>query len=218
MFAKEADGDRISAFLLDPELHEYRVGKRETTMGLAGSETVELHLDGVAVGEDALLGAEGKGFAYAMEALEIGRLGIAAQATGIARAAYEHALQYSSERVQFGRPLSGFQATRFKLAEMATRITASRALTRAAAEALDGETDAEDPTPGTLAAMAKLTASEAAVWTTDEAVQIFGGYGYMREYPVERLLRDAKGTEIYEGTNEIMRLLVAREVIGDRGA
>ena len=218
LFAKEADGDRISAFLLDPELHEYQVGKREKTMGLAGSETVELQLDGAALAEQALLGTEGMGFGYAMEALEIGRLGIAAQATGIARAAYEHAVQYSSERVQFGRALTEFQATRFKLAEMLTRITASRALALVAARALDGEADAEDPTPGITAAMAKMTASETAVWTADEAVQIFGGYGYMREYPVERLLRDAKGTEIYEGTNEIMRLLVAREVIGNRGA
>jgi alkylation response protein AidB-like acyl-CoA dehydrogenase len=218
VFAKEAVGERISAFLLDPDLHDYRIGKRETTMGLAGSETVELHMDEVAVGDEALLGSAGQGFAYAMEALEIGRLGIAAQATGISRAAYEHALQYSAERVQFGRSLSGFQATRFKLAEMLTRITASRALTLLAARALDGETDPEDPTPGSLAAMSKMTASETAVWTTDEAVQIFGGYGYMREYPVERLLRDAKGTEIYEGTNEIMRLLVAREAVEGRGA
>ena len=218
LFAREATGGKISAFLLDPDLHAYQVGKRETTMGLAASETVELHLDRVEVDQGALLGREGEGFVYAMEAMEIGRLGIAAQATGIARAAFEHARDYAKERVQFGRPLSDFQATRFKLAEMATRITRARALTFSAAEALDGAVDPEAPSPGVMAAMAKLTASEVAVWTTDEAVQIFGGYGYMRDYPVERLLRDAKGTEIYEGTNEIMRLVIAREATGRTGA
>ncbi len=218
LFAREADGGNISAFLLDRDLHSYQVGKRETTMGLAASETVELHLDQVQVAEGALLGAEGEGFSYAMEALEVGRLGIAAQATGIARAAFEHARDYARERVQFGRPLSDFQATQFKLAEMATRITGARALTFSAAEALEGATDPEGHSPGVMAAMAKLTASEVAVWTTDEAVQIFGGYGYMRDYPVERLLRDAKGTEIYEGTNEIMRLVIAREATGESRA
>ncbi len=218
LFAREATGGKISAFLLDPDLHAYQVGKRETTMGLAASETVELHLDRVEVENGALLGTEGEGFIYAMEAMEIGRLGIAAQATGIARAAFEHARDYAKERVQFGRPLSDFQATRFKLAEMATRITRARALTFSAAEAMDGAIDPEAPSPGVMAAMAKLTASEMAVWTTDEAVQIFGGYGYMRDYPVERLFRDAKGTEIYEGTNEIMRLVIAREATGQSGA
>jgi alkylation response protein AidB-like acyl-CoA dehydrogenase len=168
--------------------------------------------------DGALLGTDGEGFAYAMEALEVGRLGVAAQATGVAKAAFEHAREYAGERVQFGRRLSEFQAIRFKLAEMSTRIAGARALTAWGAEALEGETDPESPSPGTLAAMAKLTASEVAVWTTDEAVQIFGGYGYMRHYPVERLLRDAKGTEIYEGTNEIMRLVIAREATGTDGA
>jgi alkylation response protein AidB-like acyl-CoA dehydrogenase len=214
LFAREGEGGRISAFLLDPERHEFRVGKREKTMGLAASETVEIHLDGVPMEEEALLGTEGEGFAYAMAALQVGRLGIAAQATGIARAAFQYARDYAKERVQFGRPLADFQATRFKLAEMATRIASARALTFLGAEALEEQIDPEAPTSGALAAMAKLTASEAAVWTTDEAVQIFGGYGYMREYPVERLLRDAKGTEIYEGTNEIMRLVIARNALG----
>jgi len=218
LFARGAEEGKISAFLLDRDLHGYEVGKREATMGLAASETVEIHLDQLRVDDDALLGAEGDGFGYAMEALEVGRLGIAAQATGIARAAFEHARDYSKGRVQFGRPLSDFQATRFKLAEMATRITGARAMAFSAALALEGATDPEAPAPGALAAMAKLTASEVAVWTTDEAVQIFGGYGYMRDYPVERLLRDAKGTEIYEGTNEIMRLVIARDAIGRAGA
>ncbi len=214
VFARESGGGRISAFLLDPELHEYEVGKREVTMGLAASETVEIRLDGAVLEEDSLLGTEGEGFSYAMEAMEVGRLGIAAQATGIARAAFEHAREYANERVQFGRRLLDFQATRFKLAEMASRIAAARALVFLGAEAMEESGDPEAPSPGTLAAMAKLAASETAVWTADEAVQIFGGYGYMRHYPVERLLRDAKGTEIYEGTNEIMRLVIAREVAG----
>jgi alkylation response protein AidB-like acyl-CoA dehydrogenase len=218
LFAREGDRGEISAFLLDRDLHGYQVGKREVTMGLAASETVELHLDRLQVDDGALLGVEGEGFGYAMEALEVGRLGIAAQATGIARAAMEHARDYAKDRVQFGQPLSNFQAIQFKLAEMATRITGARALTLAAAEVLEGATDPDAHSAGVMAAMAKLTASEAAVWTTDEAVQIFGGYGYMRDYPVERLFRDAKGTEIYEGTSEIMRLLIAREAIGRTGA
>lgn len=214
-FIREGTDGGISAFLLDPERHEYTIGKREVTMGLAASETVELVLDGTEVGDDALLGVEGQGFRYAVEALAIGRVGIASQAIGIARAAYEHARDYAAERVQFDTALSGFQATRFKLAEMATRVTRARSLTLAAAEALEGASDPDGPSPEVMAAMAKVSASENAVWTTDEAVQIFGGYGYMRDYPVERLLRDAKGTEIYEGTNEIMRLLIAREAVGD---
>jgi len=217
LFAREAPAGEISCFLLDPQRHAYKVGKREMTMGLAASETVELEFQGVAVEDDALLGTEGRGFTYAMEAMEIGRLGIAAQATGIARAAFEHARDYAMERSQFGRPLVDFQATRFKLADMSIRIARARSLTAAAAQALDGITDPEALSAGAMAAMAKLEASETAVWTADEAVQIFGGYGYMRDYPVERLLRDAKGTEIYEGTNEIMRLVVARESTGTRG-
>lgn len=218
LFARKEGGGPISAFLLDPQRHEFQVGKRETTMGLAASETVELHLPGVVVEEGDLLGREGEGFRYAMEALVVGRLGIAAQAAGIARAAFEHARDYAMERVQFGKPLSDFQATRFKLAEMSTRIAAARALTFCGANTLEEDLDPEGPGAGVLAAMAKLSGSEAAVWTADEAVQIFGGYGYMRDYPVERLLRDAKGTEIYEGTNEIMRLVIARDILGTAGA
>ncbi len=226
LFAKENEGEAIHAFLVEPGLAGLSVGKREATMGLSALETVELVLEEVQVGPDALLGEEGKGFSYAMEALKVGRLGIAAQAVGIGRAALEHARRYSQERVQFGRPLAEFQATRVKLAEMAHRLTAARALALCGAQALEAEQggegeegaglgvlDPEAPAPGALAAMAKIAASEAAVWITDEAVQIFGGYGYMRDYPVEKLLRDAKGTEIYEGTNEILRLIIAKDVL-----
>jgi alkylation response protein AidB-like acyl-CoA dehydrogenase len=231
LFARGEGEDGIHAFLLEAGLPGLESGKRENTMGLAALDTVELELNQVQVGPGALLGEEGKGFAMAIEALEVGRLGVAVQAVGIGRAALEHARGYARERIQFGRPLAEFQATRFKLAEMANRLAAARALALYGAQALEaswapeannggevGVLDPEAPSAGALAAMAKVTASEAAVWITDEAVQIFGGYGYMRDYPVEKLLRDAKGTEIYEGTNEIMRLVIARDVIEASGA
>jgi len=231
LFAKEDQGEAIHAFLVEPGVPGWRVGRRERTMGLAALDTVEVELDEVELGPGALLGAPGEGLAYAKEALEVGRLGVAVQAIGIGRAALEHASRYARERVQFGRPLADLQATRFKLAGMANRLAAARALVFCGAEASEGDRigvtnteggvgvlDPEAPSSGALAAMAKITASEAAVWITDEAVQIFGGYGYMRDYPVEKLLRDAKGTEIYEGTNEIMRLIVARDVLGPTGA
>jgi hypothetical protein len=145
------------------------------------------------------------GFVYAMEGLDAGRLGIAAQAVGIARRALEHSIAYCAERRQFGKPIREFQGVQFKLADMATRIAAARALALDAAACKDrGERVTES------AAMAKLFASETAMWVTTQAVQLFGGYGYMRDYPVEKLFRDAKVTEIYEGTSEIQRLIIAR--------
>jgi alkylation response protein AidB-like acyl-CoA dehydrogenase len=226
LFAREDGGGGIHAFLLERGIPGLRVGKREVTMGLSALDTVELELDGARVGPEALLGEEGQGFEYASRALEVGRLGVAAQAVGIGRAALEHARRYALDRVQFGRSLSEFQATRFKLAGMAIRLAGARALMLCGTQAMEGAgevkpnagepsgvLDPEAPSAGALAAMAKASASEAAVWITDEAVQIFGGYGYMRDYPVEKLLRDAKGTEIYEGTNEIMRVIIARELL-----
>jgi alkylation response protein AidB-like acyl-CoA dehydrogenase len=140
-----------------------------------------------------------------LEALENGRLGIAAQAVGIARAALDASVAYAAQRKQFDKPLTDFQAIQFKLADMATRVAASRALLLEAARTrLRGET------PGAMASMAKVFASESATWVTNQAVQIFGGYGYMRDYPVERLMRDAKVTEIYEGTSEVQRIIIAR--------
>jgi hypothetical protein len=230
VFAKEEGGEGVHAFLVEAPTPGLTVGKRETTMGLAALDTVELELDRVALGPEALLGEEGRGFAMAMEAMEVGRLGVAVLAVGIGRAALEHARRYAGERVQFRRLLAEFQATRFKLAEMARRLASARALALCGAQALEaapgaeandgaevGVLDPEAPSAGALAAMAKVTATEAAMWITDEAVQIFGGYGYMREYPVEKLLRDAKGTEIFEGTNEILRLVIARDVMGASG-
>lgn len=226
VFARREEGEGMNAFLVEGGTPGWEVRHREVTMGLAASETVEVDLSDVRVGRDALLGEEGKGFHYVLEALDVGRVGIGALALGVARAAMEHARDYARERVQFGRPLAAFQATRFKLAEMAVRVAAARSLVRVAAEAMEpqgagvqppGDPDPESPSAGALAAMAKLTASEAALWVADEAVQIFGGYGYMRDYPVEKLLRDAKGLEITEGTSEIMRLVVARDVLREDG-
>ncbi|MGQ0714005.1 MAG: acyl-CoA dehydrogenase [Gemmatimonadaceae bacterium] len=197
----------ISAFIITPDLPGFRVGKKEEKLGLRASPTVQIAFDGMRVPADRLLGREGMGFVYAMQSLDNGRLGIAAQAVGIARAALEHATRYAAERRQFGKPIKEFQAIQFKLANMATRITAARALLYSAASAKDrGEPITQ------FSSMSKLFASETAMWVTTEAIQIFGGYGYMTEYPVERLFRDAKVTEIYEGTSEIQRIVIAREL------
>jgi len=159
------------------------------------------------VPDDQLLGEPGQGFIYALQGLNGGRLGIGALAVGVAQAALEHALAYAAERRQFGTAIKDFQGMQFKLANMATRIEAARALLHRAAEAKETGENAVR-----LASMAKLFASEAAMYVTTEAVQVFGGYGYMKEYPVERLFRDAKVTEIYEGTSEIQRTVIAREL------
>jgi alkylation response protein AidB-like acyl-CoA dehydrogenase len=204
----ERRGSRgIGAFLVTPELSGFSVGKKEDKMGLRASPTVQLVFDRMMVPRDNVLGDPSMGFIYAMESLEHGRLGIAAQAVGIARAALEHSVRYAGERRQFGRPIREFQAMQFKLADMATRIEASRALLHDAAAAKDrGESTIQ------FSAMSKLLASETAMLVTTQAIQIFGGYGYVKEYPVERLFRDAKVTEIYEGTSEIQRLVIAKEL------
>lgn len=216
VFARTEAG--ISAFLVEPGAAGYEVGGAERTLGVRASETVTVALEGVEVGTDALLGRDGEGIHYALQALDVGRVGIAALAVGIGRSAMENAVAYALERQQFGKALAEFGATRAKLAEMHRRVTGARALAHHAGRALQGMQAGGAPRTGpegatALAASAKLAASEAATWVADEAVQIFGGYGYMRDYPVEKLLRDAKGTEIYEGTNEIMRHVIAREVL-----
>jgi alkylation response protein AidB-like acyl-CoA dehydrogenase len=195
----------VCAFIVPTDSHGYRAGKAEDKMGLRASNTVALALDNVRLPADHLLGEEGAGFGYAMEALDAGRLGIAAQAVGIARRALEHAVAYCAERKQFGQSLREFEGVQFKLADMATRVEAARALALGAAARRDR---GEEPT--IAASMAKLFASETAMWVTTQAVQLFGGYGYMRDFPVEKLFRDAKVTEIYEGTSEIQRLIIAR--------
>jgi len=218
-----AEDGALSCFFLERPLDGYTVGERERTMGLRASETVTVTLDGVSVGGDALLGEVGRGLQYAFEAIDVGRAAVAAQAVGIAQAAFEHATGYAMEREQFNTPLSRFGATQEKLAEMAARTEAARALTLSAGEALaeraaSGRTERPgERTATSRTAMAKLVASTTAAWVADEAVQIFGGYGYMRDYPVEKLMRDAKGTEIYEGTSEILRLVIAREVLAAAG-
>jgi alkylation response protein AidB-like acyl-CoA dehydrogenase len=197
----------VSTFIITPDLPGFKVGKKEDKMGLRASPTVQLNFDEMRVPGDRMLGAEGMGFIYAMQSLDHGRLGIAAQALGIATAAAEAAKDYAAERKQFGKAIKEFQAVQFKLADMASRITAARALLYATARAKDaGESITQ------FGAMCKLLATETAMWTTTNAIQVFGGYGYVTEYPVERLFRDAKVTEIYEGTSEVQRIVIAREL------
>jgi hypothetical protein len=197
----------IGAFIVTPDLPGYVVGKKEDKMGLRASPTVQLRFENMRVPKRNLLGEPAMGFIYAMQSLDAGRLGIAAQAVGIAQAALTHASRYAAERRQFGKPIKEFQAIQFRLADMAMRVAASRALLHAAATARDRGQNIKQ-----FSAMAKLMASETAMWVTTQAIQIFGGYGYIKEYPVERLFRDAKVTEIYEGTSEIQRIVIAREL------
>jgi alkylation response protein AidB-like acyl-CoA dehydrogenase len=198
----------IGAFVVTPDLPGFTVGKKEDKMGLRASPTVQLVLDNVRVPGANLLGDPSMGYVYAMRSLNAGRLGIAAQAVGIARAAFDAAVAYASERRQFGQPIKDFQGIQFKLSNMATRISAARALLHAAARAKDANASSAKQ----AASMAKLFASETAMWVTTEAIQVFGGYGYVKDYPVEKLFRDAKITEIYEGTSEIQRIVIAREL------
>lgn len=223
VMARTDDEGGIGAFLVEPSTEGYTVTGGETTMGLRASETAKVSLDDVRLPGDALLGEADHGLRYALEALDVGRVGIAALSVGIARAAMEHAVRYALEREQFGRSISEFGAIQAKLADMQHKISGARALTHRAGEAVQAAARGGVPRTGAdgltaRAAIAKLAASEAATWVADEAVQIFGGYGYMRDYPVEKLLRDAKGTEIFEGTNEILRHVIAREVLRDAGA
>jgi hypothetical protein len=197
----------IGAFIITPDLPGFSVGKKENKMGLRASPTVQLVFDNMRVPADRLLGEPSQGFIYALQSLDNGRLGIAAQAVGIARAALELSVKYAAERKQFGQAIREFEAIQFKLADMATRIAAARALLHAAAAAKDRGAAITQ-----FSAMSKLMASETAMWVTTQAIQIFGGYGYVKEYPVERLFRDAKVTEIYEGTSEIQRIVIAREL------
>ncbi|HWK89470.1 MAG TPA: acyl-CoA dehydrogenase family protein [Longimicrobium sp.] len=197
----------IGAFIVPTTTEGYVVGKKEEKMGQRASETVGISFHEMFVPDDQLLGDSGQGFIYALQGLDNGRMGIAALATGIAQAALEHSLAYADERRQFGQPIRSFQGMQFKLADMALRVEAARALLFRAAAAKD----AGEPVTR-LSSMAKLFASEAAMWVTTQAVQVFGGYGYVKEYPVERLFRDAKVTEIYEGTSEIQRAVIARDL------
>jgi alkylation response protein AidB-like acyl-CoA dehydrogenase len=197
----------IGAFILRTDAEGYEVGRKEDKMGQRASETVGIAFRDLFVPDEQLLGDPSLGFIYALQGLDNGRMGIAAVSLGIAQAALEHALAYAAERRQFGTAIKDFQGMGFKLADMATRVEAARALLLRAASAKD----AGEPVTR-LSSMAKLFASETAMYVTTQAIQVFGGYGYMKEYPVERLFRDAKVTEIYEGTSEIQRTVIAREL------
>jgi butyryl-CoA dehydrogenase len=194
----------ISAFIVDCDAEGFEVMKLEDKLGIKGSSTAQIALDKVRVPKENLLGTYEKGFRVAMGTLDGGRIGIASQALGIAEAAFRYAKKYSTERVQFGNPLSNLQAIQFMLADMSTKIAASRLLIWEASRLKD------EGAPYSLAsAQAKLFAAESAMWITTKAIQVCGGNGYTREYPVERYFRDAKITEIYEGTSEVQRIVIA---------
>jgi alkylation response protein AidB-like acyl-CoA dehydrogenase len=196
----------VTAFLVEARSPGFSVAKLEHKMGMRGSPTGQLLLDGVRVPAARVIGAPGEGFKVAMRTLDHSRLGIAAQALGIAQGATDYAVGYARERIAFGRPINELQAIQFKLADMETRCAAARELLyRAAAKADAGEADL-----GKYSAMAKLFCSDTAMAVTVDAVQVLGGFGYVTDYPVERMMRDAKLTQIYEGTNEIQRLVIGR--------
>ena len=204
MTDKDAGSKGISAFILEKGWEGFSFGSHEKKMGIRGSSTCELVFENVKVPRENLLGELNKGFKIAMMTLDGGRIGIAAQSLGIAQGAIDETVKYVKDRVQFGKPISKFQNTQFMLAEMQTRVDAARLLVYRAAAAKD----AGDPYSSD-AAMAKLFASETAREVTWRAVQLFGGYGYTRDYPVERMMRDAKITEIYEGTSEVQKMVIA---------
>ncbi len=198
----------INCLIVEKGVEGFSIGRKEDKMGIRASDTHSLMFSDVKVPKENRIGKDGFGFKFAMGTLNGGRIGIAAQALGIASGAYELALKYSMERTTFKKPIFDHQAIQFKLADMATRIEAARLLVYKAAREKDEGKDYVKS-----AAMAKLYASDVAMWATTEAVQIHGGYGYVKEYHVERLMRDAKITQIYEGTSEIQKLVIARELL-----
>lgn len=207
---KELRSKAFSAFIVEKGTPGFTFSNGEKKMGLRGTHNCDLIFEDCRIPKENLLGEVGEGFKIAMQTLDGGRIGIAAQAVGIAQGAFEAAVDYAKQRVQFGKPIATLQAIQFKLADMAKEIQASRLLTYEAAwKASVGEPY------GMEAAMAKLKASETAMWVTTQAVQIFGGYGYTREYPVERMMRDAKITELYEGTSEVQRVVIGNYVLRD---
>ena len=204
MTDKSLGNKGISAFIVEKGTPGFSIGKKEKKMGIRGSATTELVFEDCRIPKENLLGQQGKGFAMAMKTLDGGRVGIAAQALGIAQGAMDETIKYTKERKQFGRSISQFQNTQFQMADMETKVQAARLLVRSAHWKKDnGMPYSVD------AAMAKLFAAETAMEVTTKAVQLHGGYGYTREYPVERMMRDAKITEIYEGTSEVQRMVIA---------
>ncbi len=207
----EAEGSRgISAFIVPTDTPGFTVEKKEDKLGMRASDTAPLTLEDVRVPAEYLLGEQGEGFKYFMMTLDGGRISIAAVALGLAVGAYTTARDYAKERHQFGRPIASFQAVEFMLADMATQIEASRQLTYEACRLKDAGEEYSQ-----MAAMAKLHASETAMFVTDRAIQVLGGYGYTREYPVERMYRDAKLCTIGEGTSEIQRMVIGRHELKD---
>jgi len=205
---KEKGIKGMSAFIVEKGTPGFTFGKKEIKMGIRSSVQRELIFEHCRVPAANLLGKEGEGFKIAMSTLDGGRIGVAAQSVGIAQGALEEAIKYSKQRVQFGKPISSFQAVNFMLADMATKIEAARLLTyQAAFNKSNNLPYAKE------AAMAKLFASDAAMSVTTDAVQVFGGYGFSREYPVERMMRDAKITQIYEGTNQAQRMVIAGNIL-----
>jgi alkylation response protein AidB-like acyl-CoA dehydrogenase len=219
VFAKtdpKAGHSGISAFVVEADTPGFEVARLEPKMGIAGSTTGELVFDGARVPAANLLGEEGEGFKVAMRVLDRSRPGVAAQGLGIAQGATDYALDYARTRETMGKPIAEHQLVAAKLAEMETRTEAARGLLYRFGRMVDeGAPDAELTK---ASAMAKLHCTDTAMWVTTEAVQVLGGYGYIREYPVERMMRDAKITQIYEGTNEIQRLVIAREMVKEARA
>lgn len=202
------DSRGMTAFIIEKGTPGFQSGKKENKLGMRASETAELHFENCKIHQSQVLGNPGEGFIQAMQILDGGRISIAALALGIAKGAYEASVKYANERHQFGKPIASFQAIAFKLADMATRIEAAELLTRKASYLkMNGENATR------IAAMAKYAASETAVYVANEAVQIFGGYGYVKDFPVEKYFRDAKLCTIGEGTSEIQKLVISREVL-----
>jgi alkylation response protein AidB-like acyl-CoA dehydrogenase len=202
-------GNNISAFLIHSDAEGFSLGKSEKKMGIRGSPTREVILDGVVVTESAVVGETNRGFQLAMRTLDYSRPTIAAQALGIAQGALDYALKYTQEREQFGKPIAHFEGVQFMLADMAMSVEAARLLTYKAAALVE----AGSPDVGYFAAVAKAFASDTAMSVTTDAVQLLGGYGYIKDFPVERMMRDAKITQIYEGTNQIQRVVIARKLL-----
>ncbi len=202
------DSNGITAFVVERGTPGFSAGKKENKLGMRASETAEMIFDNCRVHKSQILGNLGEGFKQAMKILDGGRISIASLSLGIAKGAYEAAVKYAKERHQFGQPIANFQAIGFKLADMATRIEAAELLTRQAADLKNANKKLTKE-----AAMAKYYASEVAVWTANEAVQVFGGYGYTKDFPVEKFYRDAKLCTIGEGTSEIQKLVISREIL-----
>jgi len=208
---KEKGSKGISMFIVEKEDQGFIVGRQEHKMGIHGSDTRELTFEDLFVPEDRLLGKEGDGFKILMATLNYTRPAVGAQALGIAQGALDQTIRYSKERVQFGKPLASFQGLQWMMAEMALGVETARTMIYRAAATIDDEPDSPDIPK--LSSMAKWYASDVAMKVTTDAVQIFGGYGYSREYPVERMMRDAKITQIYEGTNQVQRMIIAGQIL-----